>query len=482
MREEAVVLAHEEMRLHDAQRVKRHADDDEERRAAEERGNRPRKLHPAHQNHRDERHHEKARAADERNLRHHVVKILGRRAPRADARDVRTVLLQVLGDVDRVELRRHPEEREEHDRHRVDHHVERSAGIAEVRRELVQARARLGELHENRGRDRDERLREDDRHDARVVHAKRHERLLHAVGVAARDAAARRVDRHLAHALRQHHRAHDDEDEEDHHDRKLGDRRGRLDAGKAEVTLPRANQRLRKTRGDVDHDDQRGTIADAERRNLVGEPHDEERRGRHANHRHQLEADSGIRHDLDALERLAEHARMTERGRNAPRLHDAEDDRQVTRDLRKLLTAGLALLLQLLERGDDGREELDHDLRRDVGPDREEADRALAERTAREHLEHVEQAAALVLRLEVGDNVLQSLPVNAGRRNLRNETAHENEAERNQDFLTEFRNSEHVRKALHHRHDLLFSFTMQTSFISLYQKPHGRATGSGCSA
>ena len=45
--QEAVVLAHEEVRFHDAQRVERHAHDDEQGRAAEEARDRPRDVEGA---------------------------------------------------------------------------------------------------------------------------------------------------------------------------------------------------------------------------------------------------------------------------------------------------------------------------------------------------------------------------------------------------------------------------------------------------
>ena len=259
----------------------------------------------------------------------------------------------------------------------------------------------LEALHENRTRNLNERLREDDRHNTRVVHTKRHERLLHPVGVAARNAAARRVNRHLADTLRQHHRAHHDEDEEDDNDREFRNRRVRLNAGETEVTLPGIDDRLRQTRGDVDHDDERSTVANAERRDLISEPHHEQGSGRHADHRDEMEPETGIRHNLNELLPVREpnaEPRHLEDRRNAPRLHDAEDNRQVTRNLRELHTARLTFLLELLKRRDDGRKELNHDLRRNVGPDREKADRALTERATREYLKYVKKAAAVRIR------------------------------------------------------------------------------------
>ena len=114
-----------------------------------------------------------------------------------------------------------------------------------------------------------------------------------------------------------------------------------------------------------------------------------------------MEPETGIRHNLNELLPVREpnaEPRHLEDRRNAPRLHDAEDNRQVTRNLRELHTARLTFLLELLKRRDDGRKELNHDLRRDVGPDREKADRALTERATREYLKNVKKAAAVRIR------------------------------------------------------------------------------------
>jgi len=280
----------------------------------------------------------------------------------------------------------------------------------------------------------------------------RHEGLLLAVRRAAADRPARGVDRHLADALREHHRAHHDEQEEEDEERqfRVGAGRGRRVARHAEVAFVRGEERARQTRGDVDHDDQRRAVADAERRDLIGDPHQEERGRRHADDRHQVEAEARIDHDrLARRERQPEGRRVRQRRRDAPRLHDAEDDGEIARDLRELLAAVLAILLQLLERRDHRREQLDDDLRRDVGPDRQEADGALAERAAREHLEPVEETA-LRVRLEVRDDLAEDRPVHARGRDLRDETAHEDEAERHQNFLAQLRDAERIRETFCH--------------------------------
>ena len=179
----------------------------------------------------------------------------------------------------------------------------------------------------------------------------------------------------------------------------------------------------------------------------------------HADHRHQLEADAGIHHELHAAKRRREHLRMHERRRDAPALHHAEDDREVARDLRELLAAALPFLLELLKGGNHGRKELNHDLRGDVRPDGEEADGALSERAAGEHLEPVEETAAARGGADILDRTLKRLPVHARGRNLRNEAANRHQTQGDQDFLAQFRNLERVPKSFPHRHFLSAPFS-----------------------
>ena len=65
----------------------------------------------------DEREEERAR---ERQAREHAVEVLRRRRAGPDARDVAAVLAQVVGLVDRVELDRRVEVREDHDHEALD--------------------------------------------------------------------------------------------------------------------------------------------------------------------------------------------------------------------------------------------------------------------------------------------------------------------------------------------------------------------------
>ena len=75
-----------------------------------------------------------------------------------------------------------------------------------------------------------------------------------------------------------------------------------------------------------------------------------------------------------------------------------EPERAVARVLGDLAPARLALLLERLERGRHHRHQLHDDRGRDVGHDAEREDREARQRPAREHVEHVQDAAALRLR------------------------------------------------------------------------------------
>ena len=259
------------------------------------------------------------------------------------------------------------------------------------------------------------------------------------------------MDGDLADALGEQNRAHHDGETEEEQKHELDGGAGRRHAVVAEVALPGGEDRLGKTRGDVDHDDERRAVADAERRDLVGDPHHEERGGGHADHRHHLESEAGVGHDLHAAERGREHLRMHEGGGNSPRLDDAEENRQVAGDLRELLTARLPFLLHFFERRNHGGKELDHDLRRDVGPNREEADCALVEAAAGEHVEPVEKTAARG-GADIVYRALKRLPIDARCGNLGDETAHRHQTQSDENLLAQFGNPERVRKTFPHRH------------------------------
>ena len=80
-------------------------------------------------------------------------------------------------------------------------------------------------------------------------------------------------------------------------------------------------------------------------------------------------------------------------------LNLGEHDRAVARVLVDLLAARLAFFLELLERRRDRRHQLDDDRGGDVGHDAEREDRHALDGAAGQEIEHVEQAALLLLDL-----------------------------------------------------------------------------------
>ena len=93
---------------------------------------------------------------------------------------------------------------------------------------------------------------------------------------------------------------------------------------------------------------------------------------------------------------LDDVARALQPDGDPPGLEDGENDREVARVLVQDLAAGLAFLLQRLERRHDRGEELDDDRGRDVRHDVEREDRHALDGAAREHVEQPEHAAGLV--------------------------------------------------------------------------------------
>ena len=248
MRQESIVLANEEVRFHDTQSIERHTNDDEKRRAAEERSDSPRNLHSAIENLREKRNNEKPRAADERDARHDGIKIFSRRKARTDAGQIGTILLEVFGDVDRIELRGNPEEREEHDERCVHEKVHRAAHISKLHEEAAEPSHRTGciggDVAGEEARDLKDRLSEDDRHHARVVHAQRHERLLHAIGGTANSATTGGVNRNLADTLSEQHGTHHNGKAEEKEKHELDGGTCGGNAVVSEIALPCGENRL----------------------------------------------------------------------------------------------------------------------------------------------------------------------------------------------------------------------------------------------
>jgi len=207
------------------------------------------------------------------------------------------------------------------------------------------------------------------------------------------DRASGRVERDLAHAVREQDRHEEHEEREEQEEGQLDDTvlgRHAADGAELQGGLP---ERVGEAGADVHHDDDGHAVADAALGHLLAEPHHQHRGRRHRDHREDLEADAAPG-DEGVLEAEGGLGVLEELG-DAEGLAGAEHEREVAGRLGELLAADVALARHLLQRRDDRRHELDDDAGVDVGPDRERADGAVGERAAGEEVGHAEQAAAL---------------------------------------------------------------------------------------
>ena len=114
-------------------------------------------------------------------------------------------------------------------------------------------------------------------------------------------------------------------------------------------------------------------------------------------------------------------------------LEHGDQHGQIAGVLIELLAALLALLLQRLQRGDGGGHQLDDDAGADVGHDVQREDGHAPQRAAGEHVEHAEDAAA-VLR----QHLAHHRGVDAGDRDVGAEPVDDQRAEGEPDALLEF--------------------------------------------
>ena len=158
-----------------------------------------------------------------------------------------------------------------------------------------------------------------------------------------------------------------------------------------------------------------------------------------------------MRHRRDAGEQLAV-LRIFELLGVKVTLHETDEDRRVARILRDFLAAAF-LAGELAEARDDRRHELEHDARADVGDDAQGEDRAILQRAAAEKIEHADNSVVLV-RLDDGMEELgQDLGINAGTGNGRTDANDDDDREREENPLAQFRNLEDVRECREHENE-----------------------------
>ncbi len=168
---ESVIVAGEEIAFNLPHRVQRDADDDQQACATEELRDQRLDAHAAAEKHRQDRQNRQEDSAGQRDTRHGVVQESGCVIAGADARNVATVLLQVIRNLDGIELVRNPEEREDQNHDAIDYDIRDAAILQKTRYPADEAA--IGEEAHDHHRERKDRAREDYRHDSRIVDAQR---------------------------------------------------------------------------------------------------------------------------------------------------------------------------------------------------------------------------------------------------------------------------------------------------------------------
>ena len=135
-------------------------------------------------------------------------------------------------------------------------------------------------------------LREDDGHDAGVVHAQRHVRALPAVHLAA-DHPLGVLDGNFSLGLRHRNDARDHEEDHDQQPDQVENAELRHAIHRLEH-VDRGLDRIRQAADDADRDDHRNSVADAALGDLFAKPHQQHRAGRHGDDGQQPEAKARV--------------------------------------------------------------------------------------------------------------------------------------------------------------------------------------------
>ena len=196
----------------------------------------------------------------------------------------------------------------------------------------------------------------------------------------------------------------DGRDDRHHHDDQPEDDEERQLAALDE--LERLDDGVRKLGHDPGEDDERDPVPDPPLRDLLAQPHDEGGAGREGDHRHQAETPARLLDEGPLVEPL-------EPDGDPERLNEADADRSEPGIRDDLLPSRLPFLRELLQGGDDDRQELKDDRGADVRHDPQREDRHAGERPSREDVKEPHQGAALL-----GQKFRKLLAVDPRRRDM----------------------------------------------------------------
>src|SRR6516165_6132853 len=196
------------MGFHLAHGIEKNTNQDEHARAAKKLRHRIRNIHLVVHHNRNDRDHGQKDGPCKCNAAHRVVKIIARSLTRTHARDISTILLQIVRNLQLVELSGDPEVREKEDHQSVNRQIkvrtlnqERRKTVAKVGDEFRTRVAVVGQRSVHKFKEllweHEDGLSEDDGHDAGIVDTQRHERSLALVNLST-DSALSVLDGHLA--------------------------------------------------------------------------------------------------------------------------------------------------------------------------------------------------------------------------------------------------------------------------------------------
>ena len=387
-----------EVLLHLLDRVERHADDDQERRTAEEEGLDVEQREDPERQDRDE---SQVDRAGQRHAREDPVNVIRRLCARLDSGNEAALPLEVLRQIHRIEDDRSVEIREVDDEKRVRQVIPRRPDLEDlaqvVQEPLDAGRSRPGVACERgqSARDDDDGLREDDRHHAGRVHPQGDKGALSLPDPPSAHDLSRNLHGDPPRRHREGGYCRDDRD----HDRDEGDEPEEADAARPEE-LECAEDAPRKALHDREEYQQGHAVPDPTLRDLLAQPHDEDGARRQHQNCGQPEAPAGRDHRT--------RLRLEEDG-VAVGLHDAEEDGRVARPLRELAASLFALvLLELLDGREDRSKQLKQDARGDVRHDPEGQDRRALQPTPDEHVVDAEEGT-----LELPGELFQGAQVDA---------------------------------------------------------------------
>ncbi len=262
--QEPFVIAHQHVRFDLLSRIQADADDDQQRCPAEIKRD-VQLVNQKFRNHTDDR---QVQCPGKRDVRQYLIDIIGCPLPGPDAGNEPSVLLHVVGHVDRIQDHRRVKETKKQNQPDIHQRIEQRS-----RRQLRTDRLDPGRFKKSRDgrRKRNDRRRKNRRDHARRIDLQRNVGTLAAIDPASHH-PLRVLHRNLAPpAFQKHNRGHDG-----HHQRRKADQQERVELADL-IQIIRLRHGRRQTCHDAGKDNQGDPVADAALRNLLAQPHQESR-------------------------------------------------------------------------------------------------------------------------------------------------------------------------------------------------------------